>query len=113
MGLQEPLMRLMIDVLKKTRYEFHLYEKTEGVPKPTPCYDSNFGKQASTLLFRAPRYELYLYEKTKGVPKPIPRYDPNFGKQASTLLCRAPRYDPRYGAYPELKLKIITWNVLN
>ena len=44
MGLKEPLMRLMIDVLEKTRYEFHLYEKTKGVTKPIPRYDANFGK---------------------------------------------------------------------
>ena len=43
-GLKESLMRLMVDVLKKTRYELYLYEKTKEVPKPTPRYDPNFGK---------------------------------------------------------------------
>ena len=73
-------MSLMIDVLEKTHYEFHLYEKTKGVPKPTPRYDPNFGKYGGTLLCSAPRYEFYSYGKTKKAPKQNPRYEPNFGK---------------------------------
>ena len=105
-------MRLMVDVLDKTRHEIHSYEKIKEVPKPTPRYDFNFGKQASTLLCSVPRYEFYSHGKTKKVPKPNPRYDPNFGKQAGALLYRAPRYDPRYGAYPRKRLRIITWSVV-
>ena len=42
--LQESLMRLMVDVLKKAPYESYLYGKTKKVPKPNPRYDFNFGK---------------------------------------------------------------------
>ena len=105
-------MRLMVDVLDKTRHEIHSYEKIKEVPKTTPSYDFILDKQASTLLCSAPRYEFCLGRKTKEELKPIPRYDPNFGKYGGTLLCSVPRYDPRYGANPRNRLRIITWNIL-